>query len=331
MWSDTMKNFKYIKPKTLKEASQALGKSWDEALPLAGGTDLLSTMKQGIDQPEKVVNLKSIPGLKKIEYEQGKGLKISALTTVTEIAEHPIINQKYTVLAEAAQQVGSPQLRNQGTIGGNICQRPRCWYYREDFDCLRKGGDLCYAVDSENKYHCVIGGAPCFIVHPSDIAVALVALNASVEIYARNKTRKLPIRDFFVLPDENFERENILNPGEFITSIYVPNLSENTISGYLKFKERAVWDFAIVSVAAVLEKSGSQIQNGAIALGGVAPKPWFEQNISAQLPGIKLTDENVITFTSQILTEAEPLNQNEYKLPLVRNLTRQLLLKLNSQ
>ena len=326
-----MKNFKYIKPKTLKEASQALGKSWDDALPLAGGTDLLSTMKEGIDEPGKVVNLKSLPGLNKIEYDHGKGLKIGALTTVTEIAEHPVINQKFTVLSEAAQQVASPQLRNQGTIGGNICQRPRCWYFREDFDCLRKGGDICYAIDGENKFHCVIGGAPCFIVHPSDIAVALVALNASVDIYTQKKTRTIPIRDFFVLSDENVERENILKPGEFITSIYVPNLPENTISGYSKFKERGVWDFAIVSVAAVLEKSGAQIQSGAIALGGVAPKPWFEHDVSTKLSGINLTGENAATLTSQILTEAEPLDQNEYKLPLVRNLTRQLLLKLNSK
>lgn len=326
-----MKNFKYIKPKTLKEASQALGNSWKEALLLAGGTDVLSTMKEDIDQPGKVVNLKSIPGLNTIEYDQEKGLKIGALSTVTEIAEHPVINQRYKVLAEAAQQVASPQLRNQGTIGGNICQRPRCWYFREEFNCLRKGGEICYAVEDGNKYHCIIGGSPCFIVHPSDIAVALVALNASVEIYAHKKNRNVPIRKFFVLPDENVERENILKPGELITSIHVPELSEKTVSGYLKFKERAVWDFAIVSVAAVLKKSGAQIQNGAIAFGGVAPKPWFEQNVSTQLAGTELTGDNVSSLTSQILAEAEPLDQNRYKLPLIRNLTRRLLLELNSQ
>ena len=187
---------------------------------------------------------------------------------------------------------------------------------------------MCYAVDAENKYHCIIGGAPCFIVHPSDTAVALVALNASVEIFSQKNTRTVSIREFFVLPDENVLRENILKPGEFITSVHIPEYQENTISGYLKVKERAVWDFAIVSVAAVLNKSGSLIQNGAIAFGGVAPKPWFEQNVSAKLSGTNPTADNIKTLTSQVLLEAEPLAQNEYKLPLARNLAKRLLSKL---
>ncbi|MBD3287484.1 xanthine dehydrogenase family protein subunit M, partial [candidate division KSB1 bacterium] len=270
----------------------------------------------------------TIPGLNKIEIQPGKGIKIGALVTVTEVAEHPTINEKYKALAEAALEVASPQLRNQGTIGGNICQRPRCWYFREEFDCLRKGGDLCYAVDAESKYHCIIGGAPCFIVHPSDTAVALVALDASVEIFSQNNTRTIPIREFFVLPDENVLRENILKPGEFITAVHVPELSEDTVSSYLKFRDRAVWEFAIVSVAAVINKSGSKIQNGAIAFGGVAPKPWFEDNVSAKLAGANLSADNIKKLTTQILTKAEPLAQNEYKLPLARNLTEKILLKL---
>ena len=234
-----MNNFEYIQPKTLKEASKALGTDWQTSLPFAGGTDILGMMKDRIESPNKLVNLKSIPGLNKINYSAGNGLSIGALTTIYEIAEHPVINEKYPVLAQAAKEVASPQLRNVGTIGGNICQRPRCWYFRGEFHCLRKGGDICYAVDGRNKFHCIIGGGPCFIVHPSDTAVALTALDARLVIFSGKKSRTISIRDFFVLPDINVERENILQPGEIITEIQIPDLTGESQSGYMKLNPDA--------------------------------------------------------------------------------------------
>ena len=166
-----MKSFTYISPGNLKEASKLLGDDWQGALALAGGTDILNLMKNQIENPDTVVNLKNIPGLNSIEYKRGEGMSIGALVTISELATHPDIKSKYTVLYEAAREIASPQLRNMGTIGGNLCQRPQCWYYRYDFPCLRKGGKLCYAVVGKNKYHCVIGGGPCFIVHPSDLSL----------------------------------------------------------------------------------------------------------------------------------------------------------------
>ncbi len=323
-----MNNFEYILPKTLKEASQALGKDWQRSLPFAGGTDLLGLIKDGIASPDKLVNLKSIPGLNKISYVSGKGLTIGALTTITDIVEHPVINEKYTVLAEAAKEVASPQLRNVGTIGGNICQRPRCWYFRGDFHCLRKGGNMCYAVDGRNKFHCVIAGAPCFIVHPSDIAVALVSLDAKIAIFSGKKSRLIPIRAFFVLPEINVERENILKPGEIVTEIQIPDLPLPTHSGYLKLKERGAWDFAVVSVAAVIQKNGASFQSGSVVLGGVAPAPWLEKKVSEKLAGLGISNENISQLSQNALDKAEPLDNNAYKVILARNMIKKLLLKV---
>ncbi|MEJ2637307.1 MAG: xanthine dehydrogenase family protein subunit M [Calditrichia bacterium] len=323
-----MKNFTYLQPKTLKEASQQLGSSWQTALPYAGGTDLLGLLKNETETPEKLVNLKSLPDLTSITYTPGKGLRRGALAKITAIAGHPVIREKYAVLAQAASQVGSPQLRNAGTLGGNLCQRPRCWYFRGDFHCLRKGGDMCYAVDGENKYHCIIGGTPCFIVHPSDPAVALLALDASVTVFSGKNSRSVPLKDFFVLPEQNVERENILKPGEIVTEIQVPDVSPDTKSKYIKFKERDVWDFAVVSVAAVIRKSGNRIEAGKVAFGGVAPKPWLEETVNRGLNGFSPSEENIKTLAGEALKDATPLEHNQYKLPLAHNLLKRILSEL---
>jgi xanthine dehydrogenase YagS FAD-binding subunit len=324
-----MNNFEYIQPKTLKEASQALGNDWQTVLPFAGGTDLLGLMKDEIESPNKLVNLKSIANLNNISYVPEKGLTIGALVTINEIAGHPLINEKYSVLAQAAKEVASPQLRNVGTIGGNICQRPRCWYFRGDFHCLRKGGDICYAVDGRNKFHCVVGGGPCFIVYPSDTAVALTALDAKVVIFSDKKSRSIPIKNFFILPEVNVERENVLKPGEIVTEVQIPDLPANTESSYLKLKERRAWDFAIVSVAAVVQKNGASFTSGSIALGGVAPVPWFEKEVSAQLAGLNISAENIEQLSNKALKGAEPLADNAYKVPLAQNMIKKILLKFS--
>lgn len=325
-----MIEFDYLQPKTLEEASSLLQKAKGKAIPYSGGTDALSLLKEEIISPEEVINLKNLPNLTAIEYENGKGLKFGGLVTITEIAENPLIAEKYTVLSEAANVIASPQLRNVGTLGGNLNQRPRCWYFRKDFDCLRKGGSICYAVDGENKYHCIIGGGPCYIVHPSDMAVALLALDASVNIFSGKKSRTIPISEFFILPDVNYLKENILEPGEIVTEVIIPELPTNTKSGYYKFMERDVWDFAVVSVAAVLTKNGNSLKDGKIAYGGVAPAPWLDKNINSRLKGLTLNDESIEKAVSQVLKDADPLEQNEYKIPLARNITRKMIRKLTA-
>ncbi len=324
-----MNKFEYLQPKNLAEASVFLGDDWKKQLLLAGGTDLVGLMKDNVEKPEKVVNLKSVTDLDRISYQPGQGLRIGALVTITELMKHPVIKEKFTVINQAAQKIASPQLRNVGTVGGNLCQRPRCWYYRGDFDCLRKGGDVCFAVDGSNKYHCVVGGGPCFIVHQSDLAVALLVLDAVVTMFDGENQIKLPLKDFFVLPDKNVERENILEPNQIVTGIYVPEPTKNTVSGYIKFMERSTWDFAIVSVAAVLERTNGVIKQGKIALGGVAPKPWTDKNFNSNLKGFKLTEENINRVASQALSDAEPMKENGFKIKLAQNLIKKLIKNLS--
>lgn len=321
--------FKYIQPENLQDASRLAADDWDKSGFLAGGTDLLGLLKQGIESPERVVNIKKIPGLDKIEYKAGVGLSIGALVKIADIAENPLVRKHYNALAEAAEQVASPQLRNVGTLGGNLCQRPRCWYYRGDFNCLRKGGDECFAVDGENKYQCIIGGGPCFIVHPSDTAVALLALGAKIEIYTAGKTRQVPINDFFVLPEDDLYRENILKPGEIITNILIPEPASKTRSTFLKARVRESWDFATVSVAVALSISGNKIREAKVAFGGVAPKPWLEEAAAAQLKGKSLTAEIINNAVSAALAEADPMEQNGFKVILTKNLLGQALKRFN--
>ncbi|MFC2094018.1 FAD binding domain-containing protein [Bacteroidota bacterium] len=320
-----MQTFKYVQPKSLSDAAGISEKEGDAAVLFAGGTDVLGLIKNDIIFPSEVINLKSIPGLNNIEYTDGEGLTIGALTTITEIAEHPVIMKKFTVLSEAAKDVASPQLRNVGTIGGNVCQRPRCWYFREEFDCIRKGGDICYAIGGENKYHCVVGGGPCYIVHPSDLAVALVALNAEFTITNGKDLINVSADKFFILPEQNSLRENILKPGEILTEIFIPELSSSQRSSYIKFTERNVWDFAIVSVAVVVNKSGNKINSAKIVFGGVAPIPWIDEDLNSMLNGMELSDKSIEDVAANTLMDAEPMEKNEYKIPLARNLVKKLL------
>lgn len=322
-----MKAFAYLQPDDLSQASAILQKE-AQAIPFAGGTDVLGLLKDDILAPDKVVNLKSLPGLKQIVYQAGTGLTIGALTTVADIAEHPLIREKFTILHEAAREVASPQLRNVGTLGGNLCQRPRCMYFRGDFHCIRKGGDICYAVQGHNKYHCVTGGGPCFIVHPSDLAVALLALQAEVQIFAGKKSRALPLSEFFVLPEKDPEHETVLKSGEIVTGVFVPELPPGSRSGYVKFRERAAWDFAVVSVGAVIRKQGDSIRGGHLAFGGVAPVPWQERELQRRLPGTQTDETSLAELCRDILKTADPLDMNAYKIMLTRNLTKRLLLRL---
>ena len=320
-----MQTFKYVQPKSLSDAAGISEKEGDAAVLFAGGTDVLGLIKNDIISPSEVINLKSIPGLNIIEYTDGAGLKIGALTTISEIAEHPVIMKEFTVLSEAAKEVASPQLRNVGTIGGNVCQRPRCWYYREEFDCIRKGGEICYAIGGENKYHCVVGGGPCYIVHPSDLAVALVALNAEFTITNGKDLNNVPANKFFVLPEQNSLQENILKPGEILTEIFIPEPPSNASSSYIKFTERNVWDFAIVSVAAVVNKNGNKINSANIVFGGVAPIPWIDGDLNSMLSGMELSDKSIESVAATALMDAEPMEKNDYKIPLARNLVKKVL------
>ncbi len=325
-----MNNFKYMQPKSLSEASELLKKKNKTSMLFAGGTDLLGMMKDYLESPENVINLKSIPDLNNIEYTEGRNLKIGSLVTLVEIAENPIINEKFTILAEAAKEIASPQFRNLATLGGNLCQRPRCFYFRGDFHCLRKGGDICYAVDGQNKYHCIVGGGPCYIVHPSDTAVALLALNAKVSVFSNGKSRIIPIKDFFILPEKNCTKENILEPGEIVEKIIIDDLPKGTKSKYIKFMEREAWDFALISVGAVITTNNNAIIKGRVAFGGVAPIPWEIENLNKNLSGLNISESDFSNISKNTFKDAFTLEHNAYKIPLARNLLKKILTKLSA-
>lgn len=323
-----MIDFEYIKPKTIKEASDILNKESVSAVPYAGGTDLLGLLKDRVIKPQKLVNLKSINGNDRIEFNPGEGLKIGSLTKIVEIAENELIENHYPILSQAANEIASPQLRNVGTLGGNLCQQPRCFYFRQDFDCIRKGGGTCFAFEGNNKFHCIIGGGPCYIVHPSDMAVALLALDAKISIYSNENIRTIPLSEFFILPDEDYLHENVLKPGEIVTEVIVPYISSTVRSSYRKIKERGAWDFAIVSVGSVIETHNNSIKQGRIAFGGVAPKPWVDEQLNNTLSGLKLTDTSIESVAANVLMDADALEMNNYKIILARNIVKEVLNEL---
>jgi len=298
--------------------------------PMAGGQDLLTTMKDYVTRPVRVVNLKTIPGLDRIETDPRGGLKIGALVTMAQLEAHADVGQKFPGLAEAAHSVATPQIRNLGTVGGNLCQRPRCWYFRlEHVVCLRKGGDECYAESGENKYNAILGGGPSFIVHPSDLAPMLVALEATVSIAGPNGNRTLPLEKFFVLPSEDYRRENALEPAEIITHIQVPPSSFAAQSTYLKFKERSSLDFALSAVAAAIEVGPDRkVRQARMVLGGVAPVPWRVPKVEAFLAGKALEPATLAEAGRLALRGAEPLSKNGYKVPLTQALVRRALAKV---
>ncbi|MDX6557410.1 MAG: xanthine dehydrogenase YagS FAD-binding subunit [Blastocatellia bacterium] len=329
-----MKAFEWMSPSTLDDAVSALKTAPgfvdpdDAPRPIAGGQDLLTTMKDYITRPARVVNLKSIRGLDRIADDGKGGLRVGALVTLTQLEEHPVVHRNFPGLAEAAHSIATPQIRNLGTVGGNLCQRPRCWYFRlEEAVCLKKGGSECFAATGENKYNAILGGGPSYIVHPSDLAPMLLALGASVSVVGAAGKRIIPLDKFFTLPAEgNLRRENVLQNDDLITEIHVPASKFAAHSTYLKFKERDSLDFAMASVAAALTLGASNtVTEARLVLGGVAPIPWRVPRAEAALIGKTMSDEVLLNIAKIALEGAKPLEKNAYKIPLTQTLVRRAL------
>ena len=324
-----MIDFEYVDAKSLDELKASLTDTWDDVAILAGGTDVLDRIKERLLEPRRVVNIKGIPELGGIR--NGNGLTIGPLTTMSVLASDDRIAKSYPVLQEAAHAVATPQLRNMGTLGGNLCQRPRCWYYRNsDTPCLKSGGAKCWAFEGLNKYHAIFGGGPSYIVHPSDTAPALQALDAKLEIVGAGGTREVGLDEFYQLPTKNTVRESNLEANEVITKVKVPALAKGTRSTYLKFREKQSLDFAVSSVAAVLTLDGSTVKSARIVLGGVAPVPWRSKPAEDALTGKKLDDASITAAAEAAVDRAKPLDHNAFKVPLTRNLVRRALESLAS-
>lgn len=319
--------FGYSRPEELSEVLSHLAREGHRVH--AGGTDLLGCLRDGVFSAAGLVSLGRLPALRKISADAA-GLRIGAMATIASVAAHPEIAKRYRALVQAAAEVASPQLRNQGTLGGNLCQKPRCWYYRGEFDCLRKGGDRCFAEDGENQYHCILGGQDCFIVHPSDPAPALVALGASVAVQGPKGTRTVPVEELHVRPADDPQREISLEPGEIITRIDVPAPAAGTRSSYRKVRTRRAWDFALAGVALALELSAGVVKRSRVVLSGVAPVPWRSREAEQELDGKKLGPQVAERAARAALAKAAPLPGNAYKVELARAVVEDQLLALVS-
>ena len=323
-----MRPFQYVEPRTLDEAVGLLSAPDGGAQPLAGGTDLLAEMKDGIASPDSLVSLSQVPGLRGVEAADGCVI-IGAMTTITEIAAHPVVASRCRVLAQAAGSLATPQIRNVGTLGGNLCQRPRCWYYRHPLvPCLKKGGSRCYALAGVSKYLCILGGDRCYIVHPSDMAAALAALGASIEVHGPEGSRNMPVEDFFTGPAVDVTRENVLGAGDLVTRVRVPLPPPGARSIYLKGREREAGDFALASVAAVLRLQGSTVAAADVVLGGVAPVPYRARGAEEYLRGRSVSQVDAVHAGRLAVEGAAPMKDNAYKVLLASNLVKRALTRL---
>jgi xanthine dehydrogenase YagS FAD-binding subunit len=327
-----MRAFTNSNPKDMREAVSLLSQVHSQgrsASIVGGGSDLLGMVKEHLVAPDVLVNLKAIRGMDQIEM-QGGGVKIGGLITLDTLSRNQRIRKEYTVLAEAAENVGTPQIRNAGTLAGNVCQRPWCWYFRNGFPCLKNGGKICFSASGENQLHAIFGGGPSYIVHPSDSAPALVALDAQFHIAGPAGERVVPASEFFQLPRVDASRENVLGKDEILAAIQLPAARPGVRSTYHKVLDREAWTHAVVSAAIVLEMDQQVCRSARIVLGGVAPIPWRLEKVEAMLVGQRITPELAANAGEASVEGAHPLAKNKYKVPLTKAVVKRTLLSLTA-
>jgi xanthine dehydrogenase YagS FAD-binding subunit len=309
--------FEWQDARTIEDAIAALD---DKSMVKAGGIDVMDRLKEGLESPAKLVNIRTIQGLDQIR-EDGTGLHIGPMVTLDQLDKNDIVRARYTALAEAAGAAATPHIRNVATVGGNILQRPRCWYFRsEQFHCLRKGGGVCYAQAGENEYHAIFDNQMCAIVHPSAVAVALVALGATLDLTGKRGKRQVQIEEFFVRPEEDVHRENRIAPDELLTDITIPKPANGSRSAYMKLGEKESFDWPIAEVAVVLGAKP------AVVLGAAAPIPWRAAAAERLLAGGSVSDETARAAAKAAVQGATPLSNNVYKLPVFETVVRRTIL-----
>jgi xanthine dehydrogenase YagS FAD-binding subunit len=312
-----MREFKIAQPRTADELAALLAETQDPVAMMAGGTDLIDELKSGVEKAGLVIDLRKIEGLAGIARDKD-GLRIGAMARVVELAEDAAVARDFPSLRQAALSLATPQLRNMGTVGGNLCQRPRCWYYRDpQVVCRKKGGGNCYAFKGRNKYHAILGGGSCFIVCPSDLAPALISLGAKATVGSARGDMVVPLERFYALPDVNVARENVLEKGQFLKSVWVPAPKPGQKAAYVKLKERGTWDFALVSAAVAGVVQGGVFAEIAVVMGGVAPVPWRLKKAEDVLRGKPAAETSVRQAVEAALQDASPLRENGYKADLV--------------
>lgn len=322
-----MQAFSYANPKNLKEALASLGNSWEEAAILAGGTDLISLMKQEVYAPKKVVNIKGLKELKGMERTGDGGFRIGAATTIDELVKNRMLGEEFPALRAAALGITSPQMRNMGTVGGDLCQRPRCWYYRNGFGLLATSADGKSLVpDGENEFHAILGHAnKTFFVSASSFGPALVAYGAKLKIASASGVREVSAEDFFRVPAAATEREVDLKPNEILTEIVLP-VARGSQSATYEVRQREAFDWPLATASVMVKMSGGNVSEARIALGQVAPKPWRSKEAEAAITGKAITEATAESAAAAAVAGASPLSKNAYKVQLAKVAVKRALL-----
>jgi xanthine dehydrogenase YagS FAD-binding subunit len=323
---DVMPAFELFQPASTSDALSLLDRYGSDAWVFAGGLDSFDWLKDRIKRPRYVVDLGGIAELKGVRERNG-GLEIGAMSTLTEVVRHPMVRERYAILTDAAEAAASPQIRNQGTIGGNVSQDTRCWYYRSGWSCYRAGGNICYAdtPESMNREHAILGADRCVAVNPSDTAPALIALGASMVMRSADGERVVDAEDYFIGPGTDITRMNVLRPGELLTAIRIPGDWAGSKFYFEKVRDRQVWDFALVSVASAMTTSGETIQNMRLVINAVAARPLRLVNVEQFVKGKPRNDATADAAGEMAVDGAQPLRFNAYKVPMMRNLVKRAI------
>jgi len=317
-----MKSFEWVQAHNIDDAIAQLAPG---VVVKAGGVDLIDRLKEGLDAPARVVNLRGVAGLDAVTAP-GE-LVLGPLATLAELEANADVKKRWPALATACAHAATPQIRNMATIGGNLAQRPRCWYFRSaDFHCRKKGGTICYAQEGENQLHAIVENRTCAIVHPSSIATALVAYGASVKLRGKKGERTLPLEQFFTLPEKDVTRENVLAPDELIVEVRVPATTAATRAAYHKQVEKESFDWPLADVAVVLEMSGRTCKKASVVLGAAAPVPWRAKSSEAILGGRTIDEHAAEAAANAAMQGTTPLAKNGYKLPIFRAIVRRTIL-----
>jgi xanthine dehydrogenase YagS FAD-binding subunit len=321
--NDLIPPFQLIQPTTLEEAAESVASYGDEAWIIAGGMDSFDWLKDRTKRTGVVIEISQVEELRGIR-EAGGGLEIGAMTTLTDVAEHPDVIARFSILAKAAGLVASPQIRNQGTLGGNVSQDTRCTYYRDGWTCYRAGGNTCYAntPTAVNREHAILDSSRCVAVSPSDTAPALIALDAQMVIRRGDRERVVDAVDYFVGPEIDITRMTVLRPGDLLTSIRIPATWAGARFYFEKVRDREVWDFPLVNVASAIRESGGLIDEARVVVGAVAARPLRLREVERALAGQQLNEDTATRAGELAVEGARPLRYNAYKVPLMRNLVR---------
>ncbi len=322
-----MRPFEYATPNSDKQATGLLGQNWNDAAVLAGGTDLLSLMKDNVITPKRLVNVKHIPGMDRVTFQAGSGLRIGALVRIEDFADSADVRKNYPTLATVADDAASPQIRNMATMGGNLCQRPRCWYFRNGFGLLAMQNGKSLVLEGDNRYHAILGNeGPAYFVSPSSIAPALIAHGAKVRIIGPNGAREVDLAKFFVIPKDENEREHDLKPNEVLAEIVVPPPAAGLRSAQYEVRQKAQFDWPLATASVALTMSGNTVNTARVVLGHVAPIPWVSEEAAQALAGKALDEQSADAAGQAAVSKARGLGRNDYKIQLTRVALKRALL-----